>query len=86
MVTIAYLIIASPVLAIIFFIFYKLFLLIKEKSHYQKEIHQSYYSEKNRSEIPSAVRIDRNIDEEEDNDEEINAVISAAVSYYLQVK
>ncbi len=84
MVTLAYIIIASPIVAIIFFIFYKTILLFKEKSNYRKEIHHSYHSNQVKMDTVQSTKTEEPQIQIENDDKEINAVICAAVSYYLK--
>jgi len=82
MIYLAYFIICSPILAVIFFIFYKLVLLIKEKRqnnlNYQKPRIPLDYD---KPAVKSKAQVIFN--EEEASEEEIQAVISAAVAVYL---
>lgn len=82
MVILAALMVSTPILVMIFFVFYKSFLYFKNKKSdntelisYNQGVKQSY----NNLELQN-----QNSDFEEDNDDELTAVISSAVSYYLQ--
>ncbi|HOE91127.1 MAG TPA: hypothetical protein PKZ69_06230 [Candidatus Cloacimonadota bacterium] len=78
---IAYLIISTPILAIIFFIFYKSYLAIKELST-KKKLSTNLVS-KYQTNTGHASTVEASYQTIPDNDEdEITAVISAAVSYY----
>jgi hypothetical protein len=83
MIYLAYFILGSPILAMIFFIFYKLILLIQEKRqnkhHYQYSRSPQIYAKPDvKSTSPVIIR------DAGDSSEEIQAVISAAVAVYLK--
>lgn len=82
MIILVYLIIASPILAIIFFIFYKSFLVLKEISKRNSTQTVSINSNINVSPQPITPVAIQTVSV--DNSEEITSVITAAVSYYFK--